>query len=312
MSVESLTITGIDGFVGRHVAKLAKSAGLTVRGVSRSLELPLELAEYVDEYYSADLTEEFPANALSDAIIHLAGLAAVGPSFSAPQLYVNANSSMITNMCETILDLGCQTDTRIVGISTGAVYAQSLSGEPIAETDPIVMSSPYVVSKVLVENLLSYYSSRGVKSVIARPFNHIGPGQGPGFIVPDLWEKLRNLRSAEPLRVGNLETQRDYLDVRDVAAAYLSLATSDAFGEETFNVCSGNSVSGLAVLAALCAELEIPIPELYIDETLLRPNDTAKIAGSAKKLRLKLGWEPVFTLSQSIADFVRSVQPATH
>lgn len=258
----------------------------------------------IDEYHSADLTKEFPRAAVSDSIIHLAGLAAVGPSFDEPQTYLNTNSSMVTNMCEAILAVDRSQNTRLLAISTGAVYAPSGEGELITESHRLKMSSPYVVSKVLVENLLSYYSSRGIASVVARPFNHIGPGQGPGFIVPDLWKKLTTLGNSEPLQVGNLDTERDYLDVRDVASAYIDLVTADSFVENTFNICSGNSVSGLSILEMICAQLGIDVPELEVNQSSLRPNDAMRVRGSAEKLKAATGWQPEYSIEQSIRDFV--------
>lgn len=308
MSVQTITITGVDGFVGHHVARLAKEVGLFVRGVSRAESLPVELSQVVDEYYSADLTIGFPNRALSDSIIHLAGLAAVGPSFADPQGYISANSSMITNMCEMVLASGRAANTRIVGVSTGAVYAADKAEGAVSESHPIAMSSPYVVSKVLVENLLGYYFTRGINSVVVRPFNHIGPGQGLGFLVPDLWNELQTLDPSQALLVGNMKTERDYLDVRDVARAYVSLATIDASAHETFNICSGKSVSGLAILRTICQEAKIPMPELHIDSTRLRPNDARRITGSARKLEHFIGWKPHYSLTESIADFIRSTR----
>ncbi len=100
----------------------------------------------------------------------------------------------------------------------GAVYAPKDS-EARAEGDPVAFTSPYVVSKVLIENQFAGYPERGLDTNAARPFNHVGPGQGPGFLVPDLVRRLRGRAGAENFKFGNLSTARDYTDVRDVAAA---------------------------------------------------------------------------------------------
>lgn len=299
---QSLTITGVDGFVGRHLAQLAKEAGLVVRGVSRATHVDRDLAHLIDEYYSVDLVESFPKAALSDTVVHLAGLAAVGPSFAEPQLYINSNSAMVTNLCEAMLADGAP--RKVVGISTGAVYQPNRDGQPIKETDTTFPGSPYVVSKLLVELQYQYYATRGLSVVIARPFNHIGPGQGPGFILPDLWNRIRALSDGEPLRVGNLATTRDYLDVRDVARAYLALATTPAVG--TYNICSGNDYSGIQILETVCAAAGCTVPAIEVDPNLIRPNDAAKIVGSALKLQADTGWKPQFVLSDSIRAFYKT------
>ncbi|GAA3587999.1 GDP-6-deoxy-D-mannose reductase [Klugiella xanthotipulae] len=307
MTVNRVTVTGVDGFVGRHVARLAADAGLEVIGVSRSPQLDPELSGVVHRYLSADLTEEWPADALGDAVIHLAGLAAVGPSFDAPQEYLSANSAMVTHLGEAILREGRAGQTRILAVSSGSVYGQGLGETPIDESAPVQFTSPYVVSKVLVENQLAYYGRRGIATAIARPFNHIGPGQRPGFLVPDLQRALAAHRPGEPLAVGNLDTRRDYSDVRDVADAYLRLVTSPEPVTGVFNVCSGRARSGWEILDALCESMGRPRPEVVADPSRFRPTDPQVIVGSADRLRAETGWAPERDAGQSIRDFVDSL-----
>lgn len=262
----------------------------------------------IDSYVPVDLTETFPVEAITDAVIHLAGLAAVGPSFTAPQSYIETNSSMMTNVCETLLRQDASSETRLITVSSGAMYAPSQKGAALREDSPLAFSSPYVVSKVLVENQAAYYRSRGVQAIIARPFNHIGPGQRPGFLVPDLWARLEALRPGEPLKVGNLETARDYLDVRDVAEAYIALATCAAVQDETYNVCSGTATTGLEILSKLCLAAEIPLPELSVQAHIGRPNDPNRIVGSPEKLMEQTNWHPHKTIDDSLRDFIDGFQ----
>ena len=304
MSARSLTITGVNGFVGRHLAKKANELGLIVRGVSKDLEVAPSVLPFVDEYFSADLTEEFPIGALSDVIIHLAGLAAVGQSFENPQLYIEANSSMVTNIAETIITNRSTSHVQLIGVSSGSVYAPNTHGEPIDETASLYFSSPYVVSKVLIENQLSYYQNLGIDVVVVRPFNHIGPGQGSGFLLPDLNSRLKLLQSDEALLVGNLETARDYLDVRDVVEAYLAIALSDTHQNMIYNVSSGRSVTGFQILESLCFSLAREVPSLEIDPSRIRPNEIQTIVGSAERIRNEFGWAPTYDLRQTIDDFL--------
>lgn len=304
MTIQSITVTGVDGFVGRHLAAAAKNHGLRVVGVSRARTAPEAVMESLDYYVSTDLTEHFPEEAVTDAIVHLAGLAAVGPSFTRPQAYIETNSSMVTNICEAMLRLGADSNSRLIAVSSGAMYAPTHFGDPIREDAPIAFSSPYVVSKVLVENQVTYYRSRGIHAVVARPFNHIGPGQKAGFLVPDLWARLSALQTNEPLRVGNLKTARDYLDVRDVAEAYIALAMNPDSDETTFNVCSGVATTGDQILELMCSEAQISFPKLYVDPSMSRPNDPTQIVGSPEKLKKLSSWRPKFTIADSIRDFI--------
>lgn len=305
-TIQSVTITGVDGFVGRHLAVQAKRRGLRVVGVARAALLPTDLDEFVDDYYSVDLTESFPVSALSESVIHLAGLANVGASFRDPQMYLTGNSQMVTNLFETILGSQSEDKTRVLIVSSGAVYGPSKPGIPISEDDAISFSSPYAVSKVLVENQVDYYRSRGVSALVARPFNHIGPGQKAGFIVPDLWEQISRLTDGDDLSVGNLDTSRDYTDVRDVAGAYLDLIVRSDLKTGTFNVCSGVSTTGNEILAILCAEMGIKVPSVREDRDKFRPLDVSVIVGSNNKLRKDLGWIPQISIRNSIRDFVKA------
>ena len=202
-----LVISGASGFVGAHASRILVDAGYDV--------VPVSAAEQ-------DLTKGWPDLRGVDGILHLAGLATVGPSFDDPQRYIEVNSSMVTHLGESLLSLAADSpggaSPRTLVVSSGALYGPSES--PLSEDSPLNLSSPYAVSKALVESQCLYYRNRGLDLVIARPFNHIGPGQGRGFIVPDLAAKLRALGPDADLVAGNLDSSRDYTDVRDVVRAY--------------------------------------------------------------------------------------------
>jgi len=297
----SLVITGVDGFVGRHVARQAKAAGMAVHGIGYASDVESTASESLDSYVAADLREGWPSVPRADAVIHLAALAAVGPSFDHPQRYIEANSAMVTHMAESLVSTGFE--GTLLTVSSGAVY------EPVAdaiqtESSPIGFTSPYVVSKMLVEHQMDYYRRRGLRAVVTRPFNHIGPGQGPGFLVPDLFRQLADHDPARSMAVGNLTTSRDYLDVRDVARAYLTLATAPTQDHLVYNVCSGTSVPGTEILESLCVAMGIPVPATHADPKRYRPVDAQRITGSSERLRTEFGWAPQHSLTRSITDAV--------
>jgi GDP-4-dehydro-6-deoxy-D-mannose reductase len=297
----SLVVTGVDGFVGRHVARQAKAAGMAVHGIGYSGDVDSTISESLDSYVAADLQQGWPSVPRADAVIHLAALAAVGPSFDNPQKYIEANSAMVTHMAESLVSSGFE--GTLLTVSSGAVY-EPLGGGTQTESSPIGFTSPYVVSKMLVEHQMDYYRRRGLRAVVTRPFNHIGPGQGPGFLVPDLYRQLANHDSAQSMPVGNLGTSRDYLDVRDVARAYLTLATAPTHHHLVYNVCSGVSIMGTEILELICAAMGIPVPATHADPARYRPVDAQRITGSSERLRDEFGWEPRYTVAQSIADAV--------
>lgn len=304
LSGRVLAVTGVDGFVGRYVVAAARQRGASIIGLGRAATLDPLVAAQLTDYFATDLRESWPITDDVDAIVHLAGLSAVGPSFAEPQRYIEANSAMVTTMCESLLERGSR--PRIVGVSTGAVYSSPGDDTRIDETTAVNPTSPYAVSKLLVEQQLAYYNNRGLDAVVARPFNHIGAGQGPGFLVPDLTSRLRALPAGEALTVGELTNARDFSHVADVADAYLELAFAPSLNHFVYNVASGSSARGEEVLQAICVALDREVPKLTVDRALIRPTDPKTITGSAARLQADTGWAPQRTVAQAVAEFVAS------
>lgn len=299
-----IAVTGADGFVGKHFVDLAAREGHEVVAVTRSpLPAGHSLASSITGNVVGDLVSSWPDPGSVDVILHLAGRAAVGESFENPVGYLADNSAMLAHIGEDLLRRPEGTRPRLVVVSTGAVYSPSV--RPLTEDAPLGVSSPYVVSKRAVEMLVQYYSERGVDGVIVRPFNHIGPGQRPGYIVPDLYAKLQALAPGQPLPVGNLESRRDYTDVRDVVRAYLALCTADSLDAPVYNVSRGRTLSGHEILASLCLSLDRPLPRVVTNQGALRPSDMSAVVGDSSRLKEELGWAPLVPIAQSIDDFVR-------
>lgn len=303
----SVVVTGASGFVGRHVVAEALARGYAVHAVMRA-DTWWPDRERVASAHVADLREGWPQGLTADAVVHLAGLAAVGPSFSHPQRYITSNSAMMTAVGEAAL--AGAINGRVVVVSTGGVYGGS-GDAPLTEDSPLAASSPYAVSKILVEQQADYYRRRGVDTVVARPFNHIGPGQAPGFLVPDLAEALRSLPEGEPLPTGDLTTRRDYTDVRDIADAYLDLIDAERLAHTTYNVSTGTSLSGHQILGLLSHALERDTPELIDDPARRRPTDSPEIIGSSARLRGELHWSPRRDAATAIADYVAGMPSNT-
>jgi GDP-4-dehydro-6-deoxy-D-mannose reductase len=302
LNMKKILVTGVNGFVGLHLAKELNDNGYTVIGVGGKIGTK-DVPDNVEDYNELDLTDPEQAAKIDfndiDGVVHLAGLAAVGPSFDSPMLYVGVNVGIEVNLFETALKQNVK--PKFLIISSGTLY-DAKADLPLKETSPVDPNSPYAVSKLGQEEMAMYYETRGFECVIARPFNHIGPGQGLGFIVPDLSKQVVDYQKGltQEVLVGNLEAQRDYTDVRDIARAYRLLLEKGESGE-LYNVCSGKALSGHQILDELLSLVDKK-PEVKQDPTRLRPSDTPVLYGSNEKISEHTGWQPEINISQTLKD----------
>jgi len=311
---KNILVTGINGFVGKHLVRSFVQASHEVDGLTLDGTLAPELRGLVKHVLRCDLTNKSAVDTLDltpyQAIVNLAGLANVGKSFDEPELYMRVNVDVLRYIGEKAL--AQKPSIRLIAISTGAVY-DSNQPMPLDEDSRLASgTSPYAKSKLAMEEAVQQLQQVGLDCVVARPFNHIGPGQSPGFILPDLYEGLQSaLVVKKQLKVGNLKTRRDYTDVRDVVNAYMLLTTAPKTSLHyiIYNVCSGIPRTGEEILSELQNNiLGSQNVEISIDQSRIRPNDPAELKGSSERLRADTGWQPNIPFSKTIADFVAAKQ----
>ncbi len=301
-------VTGVNGFVGKHLVHELRAQDYEVFGVGHSGEASAEIKPLLEAYMAGDLADKdfvatIPLEEMS-AIVSLAGLARVGDSFKEAEKYRTVNVAILSHIGERLLTEGL--NPRVLAVSTGAVYDPS-QPLPLSETSRLVKeSSPYVESKLLMEKVAHDLRERGLDCVIVRPFNHAGPGQASGFIVPDLYRKIMQAASnKQPAEGGNLRTKRDYTDVRDIAKAYVNLIAKPKLNFDTYNVCSGVSRSGLSILELLLEETGLTGKvEVMVAELPDRPHDPEELSGSYERLNKETGWQPQIPIKQTIKDFL--------
>lgn len=303
--MKRVIVTGANGFVGNHLVRELKANGYTVIGIGGPLLPGGAEPRDLDAYIVADLTKPEDVAKIDftgvDGIIHLAGLAAVGPSFDEPMRYFSVNVGIEVNLFEGASRQGAK--PKVIVISSGSLYDPNTS-LPITEQSPVLPNSPYAVSKIGQEQMGNYYASRGFEVVIARPFNHIGPGQNLGFLVPDLTKQFIDVEKgvSQNVMVGNLDAKRDYTDVRDIARAYRLLLESGKSGE-TYNICSGVSRSGNEMLELISKTSGINAA-IEQDPSRMRPSDTPDVYGDHSKITADTGWKPEVSLETTITDVV--------
>lgn len=297
-------ITGASGFVGGCLARHCDGAGDEVIGVSRRGDTPVGTALALD-LTDAPAVAATLADVQPEAIYHLAALSHVGRSWEDPAVTMAENVGSAVALLEAIRT--CVPDTRVLWASTSEVYGPATS-LPVSEDAPLQPANPYAVSKAAGDMLAGVYAdAHGLAILRARPFNHVGPGQLPIFIVSSLAQQAAQARvnGAQELVIvtGNPDTRRDYTDVRDVCRAYRQLVTSPA-PADVYNVASGVSVSARE-LVSLVAELISPITVTHeVDPARVRAHEVMENRGSAARLNAAVGWAPEISLRQTVADTI--------
>ncbi len=286
-------VTGADGFVGRHLLAHLRASGDEAVGVDRECDVTDAIS------VRATLTDVRP-----EAIYHLAALTAVGESWARPVEYTRVNVLGTKN----VLDAASQVvpNARVVLVSSADVYGVVRPEDlPLVETFRVAPANPYASSKVEAEHVAhDAVRERAQAVVIARPFNHVGPGQSTDFVVPAIVHRLlvAEADGADEIVVGDLSTRRDFSDVRDVVRAYRLLVELGVSGE-VYNIASGVDV-GLFDIAQRLVEAIAPHVRLVTDESLIRPVEVPVSCGSYEKLRRATKWRPTISLDTSLRDVI--------
>lgn len=311
MSAPRYLITGADGFVGSHVVELLLAeGGYEVHATAYSSAAQLQGKLPADHIHQLDLSEQSQVENLikelqPDGVFHFAAIAVVGSSFSQAQKVLDVNHRIQFAMLEALRLHSPH--TRLLSIGSAAAYGllpAQYHPEAIQEEAPFYPSSPYAVSKIDQEYLaLSYHLAYGLNIVRVRPFNQIGPRQSVEFAVPAFAEQVARAAAGlqDEILVGNLESTRDFTDVRDAARAYLLLMEKGASGE-VYNLGSGTGVVMRSILDQLC-QLSGHDVRVTVESSRLRPVDVPIFVADASRLH-QLGWKPQWSLIDSLRDIL--------
>lgn len=302
-------VTGASGFVGRHLVEHLAANGHTVTAAGGPHDaeemLPIGLRDIDSLHAALDL-------ARPGAVFHLAAQAFVPRSIEDPAETYATNVAGTANLLQALREHRRRsgTNVRLIFVSSAEVYgAQPSRAMPLTETLAPNPVNPYAASKAAAEAIvLGEVRSLGVDAVITRAFNHIGPGQNERFAVPAFATQLAAIAAGgDPVMlVGNLEAKRDFLDVRDVVAAYAALAQHGKSGE-IYNVCSGTAASMRDILSELIRIAHVPV-EVREDPARMRPADVPLLYGSNAKIREATDWVPAIPLRATLQDVYQEAQ----
>lgn len=300
-------ITGANGFVGPHVERALRAAcGAEIEIIATSKaggEHP-----YFGEMDALDVTDATAVHTTiarnsPSHVLHLAGVAAVASAATQPEMAWAVHVGGTRNVAHAILD--CAPRCWLLNVGSGLIYGDTAkSGQPLNETAVLAPVDDYGVTKAAADLALGALVRRGLKVVRMRPFNHTGAGQSESFVIPAFAMQIARIEAglAEPvLRVGNLDAERDFLDVRDVAHAYaLTLQhTGDFQPGVILNIASGIPCRIGDLLQTLLAQSRISITAEH-DQARMRASDLPRIIGDAARAREVLAWSPEFRLGDTL------------
>jgi GDP-4-dehydro-6-deoxy-D-mannose reductase len=292
-------ITGGAGFVAPYVieALQARVAGpLSICSTARATEVGasergLEALDVTDRSSIGAALKDFKPT----HVLHLAGIAAPTKADSEPDLAWTVNLQGTRNMALAMMAYA--PTAWLIFAGSGLIYGDSaLAGHALTEDDLVQPTNDYSATKAAADLALGALAKRGLRVVRCRPFNHTGPGQSEDFVLPSFAGQIARIEAGQQkpiLSVGNLDAERDFLDVRDVADAYARCVTqSDTLASGViFNIASGVPVSVRGLLDELLALARVPI-SVEIDPQRWRENDMPRFVGDASRARQMLGWAP--------------------
>ncbi len=327
-------VTGAAGFVGQWLVRDLLVAGHQVTGLTPVD--PSEAATLLSTDEQADVdwlmgdvrrTDDVRRAldiAPPDVVFHLAGVSSVTTANSDPGAATEVNvvgAARLLGEVRVRRRVGVL-DPAVVIVGSGEQYGRHDKSElPLTEDAEQRPLTVYAATKAAQEVLaLEAFRSEGVRVVATRSFNHSGPGQAPGYLLPSLVRRALALRAGAAdggqrraaLSLGNTSSVRDFLHVADVAAAYIALAARGRSGE-IYNVSSGVGVSVKELAVQVLAATGVKAP-LATDPALARPVDVPALVGDNARLRDATGWAPTRTLRTLIDDLVEywAAKPAVH
>jgi len=282
-------VTGAGGFVGGWLLPALEAAGHEVFAADHE----------VDVTSRAAVTASF-RNARPEAVIHLAAQSSVARSLRDPGAAWRVNYLGTRAVLQALAEAAPR--ARLLVIGSADQYSPSGPGaRPFDESTTLRPRSPYARSKAAAEQLSRLARRDGLDVVCVRAFNHTGPGQTDTFVVPDFAHQVALIAAgvrAPRMRVGNLESVRDFLDVRDVVDAYVRLL-DPAVPADVYNVASGVGRRIGDVLDGLCARAGVT-PAIETDPERHRPTDW--LVGDARRLEAAAGWRPTHAFEETLDD----------
>lgn len=296
-------VTGASGFVGSHAVRELSSHGWEIVGLVIAPEFRLSghdsrVADIRDAAAMTALVSELKP----DACLHLAGQAFVPRAWDHPQESVEINLLGTLNLLEAFRHHAPA--AAFLAVTSSEVYGRHAEPPVIDEEAALRPASVYGVTKAAADQCcLAYALHHRMRVMTARPQNHIGPGQNPNFVVSSFATQMARLaktgNEAGELSVGNLDSTRDFTDVRDVVRAY-RLILEQGHPGNAYNIATGRNLPVRDVFYTLAAIAGVR-PTAKVDPALHRPTENPAVL-NVEKIRRHTGWTPEIPLERTLRD----------
>lgn len=306
--MQSVLVTGADGFIGSHLTEMLLAEGYHVRALSyynsfnywgwldgiRHPNLEVVTGDVRDPHFCKHITRDV------SVIFHLAALIAIPYSYVAPDSYVDTNVKGTLNICQAAKENGVQ---RVLVTSTSEVYGTA-QYVPIDEKHPKQPQSPYSATKIGADAMaMSFYHAFGLPLVVVRPFNTYGPRQSARAIIPTIITQIKN--GMTTIKLGDLTPTRDFNFVKDTCRGFIELSRCDVAVGQEVNVCSNYEISMRDTLS-LIARLMNANVEFVEDTERLRPKNSEvfRLWGDNTKMKSLTGFEPSYTIESGLQETI--------
>lgn len=306
--MQTILVTGADGFIGSHLTEMLLEQGHHVKALSYynsfndwgwlegldHPELEVVTGDVRDPYFCKYLSKDV------DTIFHLAALIAIPYSYIAPDSYVDTNIKGTLNICQAAKENGVK---KVLITSTSETYGTA-QYVPIDEKHPKQPQSPYSATKIAADAMaMSFYNTFELPVIVVRPFNTYGPRQSARAIIPTIITQI--MSGMKEIRLGDLSPTRDFNYVKDTCRGFIELSNCDqAIGQE-INLCSNYEIS-MRDTFELVARLMLADVKFIEDAQRLRPtgSEVFRLWGNNTKLKSLTGFTPSYSIEEGLKETI--------
>ena len=307
-----ILVTGSSGFIGSHLTEYLVERGYEVVAFDRYNNNNhygwLEKSKYKKniEFILGDIRDYDSVNKAMkgcQSVMHLAALIGIPYSYISPTAYIKTNVEGTLNILESAKNLKLK---QVIITSTSEVYGTAIK-KKLSENDELKAQSPYAASKIAADQLsLSYYRSFGLPVKIIRPFNTFGPRQSARAVIPSI---ITQALSKNKIKIGNLNTARDFLYVEDLCAAYEKILKSKKLLGEVTNVGVDSEISIKNLILKISKILKIKLIPV-VEKKRVRPqkSEVLRLKCDNTKIKRMTNWKPKYDLDEGLNKLIRWIK----